>query len=266
MSRNFICYNGCPFILDASCVEYTDAILNNLISASPGDRLDAILQTIDSISLSPTTFIANSTNSIASTPGGTIGHSPEYRVRLNPSVSNLLVLTNDGLKVVLNAGGDGKVKVNAGDPKDYLEDQFATADDGVVILTVTPTTVSGKIQFQPSIDAENLLITIRDTYLEEFCEIIHDCIPHTVGGFTTTTTTTTIPPCNCYSLTNNGAPLGPTVSFDYIDCNGLPQVGGVDPQTTLNVCAQVGSLSGAGLLELAVVDNGLCEGAPECAA
>lgn len=194
MSKSFICYDGCPFILDASCVEYNGPDLDNLFNIGTGARLDVILQSIDALSFDETLFSANNTNSIYAIAGGVKGHSPQYNVRINSSVDNLITLTENGLRVSLTSGGDGKVKVDADDDKAYLEDQFGTGDDGIVILAVIPVKTVGKMEFVPELDVEALLDEIHDNYIEQFCEIIHDCIPHQINLFiTSTTTTTTIP-------------------------------------------------------------------------
>lgn len=188
--NSFVCFDGCPFILDATCVQYTGPDLDNLFNIDSPATLEEILQAIDNITFNETLFSANSNNSIYAVAGGVQGHSPTYNVRLNPQNSNLLVTSTQGLSASLSLGGDGKVKVDSDDDKDYLEDQFGIADDDIVIMTVTPTKVLGRIQFVPSLDIPGFISEIRDNYHDEFCDIIDDCIPHKAKSFTTTTTTT----------------------------------------------------------------------------
>lgn len=222
MNKSFICYTGCPFILDAKCVEYNGPDLNNLFNISTGATLEEILQAIDLLSFSETPFVANSTNTVYAVGGGYHGHSPSYGVRINGIAPvNLLTVSQDGLFVDTAVGGDGKVKVDSGDPKDYLEDQFAVADDGVVIMTVTPTKVSGKMRFVPGFDVEALLSKIKVDYEDEFCEIIHDCIPHEINYFTTTTTSTS-------STTTTTTTAGP-VAYGVVHVQGC-----VDPDHSID--------------------------------
>lgn len=187
MSKSSICFDGCPIIFDTDCVQYTGIDLPNIDTAT-GDYLTEILQKLNLLDFGETPFSANSTNSIYAVGGGVLGHSPKYYLRLNPSANNAASITTNGLFIPANTGGDGKVKVNAADTRDYLENQLGIADDGLVLLTVTPTKASGKIQFVPSIDFTVLMDKINE-YKELFCSIISDCIPH--SGTTTTTSTTT---------------------------------------------------------------------------
>lgn len=174
--QNKICFDGCPVEYDSACVIYTGIELSE-IGVNTDDTLAEILEEInDTISFTRTPFTANSTNSVYAIGGGPYGHSPAYNVRINPGVTNLITVSGKGLKIVKDTGGDGKVKVDSADPKAYLESQFAPTSDENSILTITPQTVSGKIKFTPTFNAENLLIEIEAEHITQFCEIISDCI------------------------------------------------------------------------------------------
>jgi len=189
---SFLCFDGCPFILDASCVDYTGPDLNNLFNMPTDSTLEEIIQSIDALTFVQTPFTAIGTNSIIAIAGGTIGHSPEYRVRRNPSANNAITSSTDGLKVTSSSIGDGKVKVNAGDTKDYLENQIDGDTDGIVTINIQK--IGGKLRFVPAIDIDALLDEIENNHLTTFCSMINDCIPKGIKTFTSsTTTTTTIP-------------------------------------------------------------------------
>lgn len=180
MSNN-VCFDGCPIIFDASCAEYTGETLPN-IDVAPYDTVEEVLIKLnDLLDFARTPFIANSTNTVSVLGGGVEGHSPKYSVRLNPSTLNAISSSSSGIKVVSTSGGDGKVKVNDSDIRDYLETKFAQTDDDIVIMTVTPVKVSEKIQFVPSISIETLLGEIKTQHSIQFCEIISDCIPHAIN-------------------------------------------------------------------------------------
>ena len=48
--------------------------------------------------------------------------------------------------------------------------------------------------------------------------------------------------CTSYSVFNPHGPMGTTILFFYLDCNGDQQSGSVDPQESVNVLAQPGSI------------------------
>ena len=48
--------------------------------------------------------------------------------------------------------------------------------------------------------------------------------------------------CTLYSIFNPHGPLGATVLYSYVDCNGNPQEGSVEPRETVSVLAQPGSV------------------------
>ena len=48
--------------------------------------------------------------------------------------------------------------------------------------------------------------------------------------------------CTSYSIFNPRAPLGVTVLYSYVDCNGNSQEGSVEPQETVYVLAQPGTV------------------------
>ena len=82
-----------------------------------------------------------------------------------------------------------------------------------------------------------------------FCALVDECIP-------TTTTTTTLPPCNCYNL-QYGTLGGPLVTYDYVNCLGISQVGYIgDINNNYNLCAQVESI--VSLSPITITDIGSC--------
>ena len=48
--------------------------------------------------------------------------------------------------------------------------------------------------------------------------------------------------CTSYSIFNPHGPLGATVLYSYLDCNGEQQEGSVEPQETVSVLAQPGTV------------------------
>lgn len=48
--------------------------------------------------------------------------------------------------------------------------------------------------------------------------------------------------CKCYNVANLSGPSGVTVSFTYKDCNGALAESGVGPGSSINVCAEEGSV------------------------
>lgn len=180
-----VCAEGCPFEVDAGCVIYTGDPLS-VIDVNAGDYLDDILLKLNNITFSQTVFSANSTNSILATAGGTMGHSPLYAVRLDPT-NNLITVSATGLKVDSTIVLSGKVKVNASDTLDYLENQFSPATDTNNVIAITPTTIGGIIYLVPSINKTNLINWLKD----DLCDILDDCIPAPMSTTTTTSTSTT---------------------------------------------------------------------------
>jgi hypothetical protein len=170
------CFNGCNIEWKAVCVQYNGTNLTNLGINTQDDLKTALEEMNDTIDITRTPFVATSTNSIIAISGGTIGHSPKYYVRINPSDTNILSVTDNGLYIDQNGSSDGKVKVDESDDKDYLEDQFGEVSDDDNIITVTPEKVSGAIKFTPSISVDNLISVIESDYQDEFCSIISDCI------------------------------------------------------------------------------------------
>lgn len=48
--------------------------------------------------------------------------------------------------------------------------------------------------------------------------------------------------CTSYSIFNPHGPMGTTILYSYVDCDGGMQTGSVDPQETVNVLAQPGTV------------------------
>lgn len=171
------CTDGCLREFDATCIEWTGIPFGiGNISILRFDTLKEILVKFNDLIITKTPFVAISTNSIAATGGGIEGHTPVYEVRLNGGSSNQIEVSSLGLFVSKTMESSGKVKVDADDTNDYLIDQLGPADTGDGILSITPTVVSGKVQFVPTLDVETLLDTIQSSYITQFCEIVNDCI------------------------------------------------------------------------------------------
>jgi len=197
------CPNG---IVDTTCVIYTGDNLENL-DVETGEYLDEILQKLNDVVYSQTNFIANSTDSIIGTTGGIAGHSPVFTVRIDPDDENVITVSSAGLMVDSALTGDGKVKVDSEDEKDYLKNQFTAGTDINNIVTITPVAAGGVIYMTPSINIVNLLLYIQENYSELLCSIANACVPDelttttsstssttTTSTSTTTTTTTTTAP------------------------------------------------------------------------
>jgi len=200
--------------VDTTCVIYTGDNLENL-DVETGEYLDEILQKLNDVVYSQTNFIANSTDSIIGTTGGIAGHSPVFTVRIDPDDENVITVSSAGLMVDSALTGDGKVKVDSEDEKDYLKNQFTAGTDINNIVTITPVAAGGVIYMTPSINIVNLLLYIQENYSELLCSIANACVPDelttttsstssttTTSTSTTTTTTTTIGPSD-FEITNN---------------------------------------------------------------
>lgn len=211
------CPNG---RVDAMCVQYTGADLDNL-GVTSGEYLNTILQKINDSVFTQTNFVANTTDTIRGITGGTLGHSPMFEVRIDPDEDNAIEVTSLGLFVSPDNMGDGKVKVDASDPKDYLKNQLSPGTDGIV--TITPTVIAGVVYMVPSIDIPALLQYIKENHKELLCQIAAECIPNettttsttttsTTSTSTTTTTTTTVAP-NDFDISNNSGVSVPFTIF-----------------------------------------------------
>jgi hypothetical protein len=170
----FACEIGCLKEIDASCVIYTGENLTN-IGVTSGMYLDEILAALDALNFTETVFVANDSSSVSGTTGGTNGHSPIYDVKLDPSSANIMTVSSAGLLVNSNTGGDGKVKVDASDTKDYLENQLAGGTSNLNIMTVTPVKSGGVMVITPTFSVWHLMNAIENYYLGEFCEAFSDC-------------------------------------------------------------------------------------------
>jgi hypothetical protein len=222
----------CPYgEIDALCVQYNGEDLTN-INVETGDYLHYILEELNNFVFTETIFTPNSTDSIVATSGGTKGHSPFFSVRIDPDTDNAITVSGSGLFVDESLVGDGKVKVDLADPKDYLEDQMAGATDANNIVTITVTNVAGVLYMVPSVDVTALISYIETHHYDWLCEIASSCVP-TPGTTTTSTTSTTAPvgtECERYLLIN---PTGGTVVANYMQCDN-------HVYTTVNVNAYEG--------------------------
>lgn len=211
----------CPHgTADAQCVQYTGDDLDN-IGVHNGDYLETILQTLNDVVFSEVDFDANSTDSIEGVSGGSHGHSPMYNVILDPTDSNALTITSLGLYANSDNIGDGKVKVDSSDTKDYLINQLLPGNDANNIITITPTNISGVIYMVPIIDIVAFLNYIKDNFSDLLCSLVTDCMPvtttttststssttSTTSTSSTTTTTTTAAP-NTFQINNDSNATG----------------------------------------------------------
>lgn len=72
------------------------------------------------------------------------------------------------------------------------------------------------------------------------------CIPCETTTTTepTTTTTTTLPPCNCFTVTNDETDLGDVpYAAEYSDCENISQTVLIPYQTSASFCALIGTIS-----------------------
>lgn len=211
---NCNCPNG---VVDTTCVQYTGDDLDNL-DVEAGDYLNDILEKLNDVVFSQTNFIANSTDSIIGVTGGTAGHSPVFTVRIDPDENNVLTVTSLGLMVDASDTGDGKVKVDSTDEKDYLKNQFSPGSDLNSIVTITPTTINGVIYMTPTISIVNLIAYIKENYSELLCSIVNECVPE--EETTTTTSTSTTSTTSTSTTTTTTTTIGPT-DFDISNNSGI---------------------------------------------
>lgn len=219
------CPNG---VVDAGCVQYTGDDLEN-IDVTSGMYLDDILALLDEFVFAETDFEANSSDSIVGTTGGTNGHSPSYSVRIDPDDDNIITVSGLGIMANSDLVGDGKVKVNAADDKDYLEEQVEGGTDANNIITLTATSIGGVIYMVPSINIINLLNYINITNHELLCTIVSTCV---------------VDPGECIAYMVENDTEDPAL-YSYIDCDG-ETVGplSLDPTEQSNIfCAQEGSVT-----------------------
>lgn len=171
--------NVCVEKLDAKCVVYhldtTDP--SNLGQWGVGNNtsVEEILEKINDLVGSsfnvPLTVVDTSTVNL--TASGYANHTLQADVKISADADNIIVAKSDGLYAA--AVADWKVKVDATDVPDYLENQVVGSTDGVVSVTIIK--VGGQLVFQPSIDLTQLLTEINNS--EEltalFCTIMNKC-------------------------------------------------------------------------------------------
>lgn len=102
--------------------------------------------------------------------------------------------------------------------------------------------------------SQKLLITIGDSCVPSQGDCVCN-VPTTTTTSAPTTTTTTIAPCKCYTIIYPTSILSPVKSFSYRTCTGILVGGSIVVNTSVNICAQEGSVTASGLL---LFDNGLC--------
>jgi hypothetical protein len=181
-----------------------------------GTSVEKILETID-------TYVCNAFNipfegqdtpSIHWTPGGPAGHKPKADVQISPDGGNELTLRSNGLYA---PSGECKVKVDADDTCDYLENQIEGGTDGIVTNTVV--NVAHKLKVVPAIDIAALLAAIINdtTFLTLLCDAVSSCS----GGPLPATVTT----LDCMDAIITGSyisnePVTGTIEIPYTGGNG----------------------------------------------
>lgn len=217
--------NRCIDKIDSQCVIYHwDNDPNNppppskltCLGIANGTPVEKILEIID-------TYVCNAFNipfagvdtpSIKWTAGGPAGHNPKADVILSPDAGQIIVQRANGLF----SENDHKVKVNAGDPPAYLEDQIDGGTDGIVTNTVINN--AGVLDIVPAIDIGALLSAIinNNTYLTLLCDAVATCS----GGGPLPATVSTLD-CNDSVITGSyvsGMPVTGTIEIPYTGGNG----------------------------------------------
>jgi len=197
------CLDGCLHEHSTDCIIYYGDPLAN-IQVVTGDTLTTILEKLNDFNFSETAFIPVTTNTIVSTPGGINGHQPIYDVKIDPA-DNAIISSANGIKVPLSTILQGKVKVNASDTLDYLEDQMSQGSDLNGIITVSPTSLGGKIYLVPSLNKNNLLNWIKD----ELCDLVSGCVPGTSSTTSTSSTSTTSTSSTSTTSTSSTTTIAP---------------------------------------------------------
>lgn len=167
----------CTSKMDAQCVIYhfeTDQPSQlTCLGINNGASLEEILEAIDDLVCNSFNipFQPVNSDSISWTPGGPAGHKPKADVIISPDVDNGLILRENGLFAV----GDGKVKVDADDEPDYLENQMTGGSSPSGLITIQTINQGGIMAIIPSLDISVLLTIIQQEFNEEFCQIIDSC-------------------------------------------------------------------------------------------
>lgn len=167
----------CGQVMDAQCIIYhydtQQPSQLTCLGIQNGASLEDILEAIDDLVCNSFNipFEPEDTESIVWTPGGPSGHKPKADVRISPDEDNGLVLRENGLFAV----GDGKVKVDADDEPDYLENQMIGGSSPSGLITIETVNQGGIMAIIPSLDISVLLQVIQQQFNEEFCEIIDSC-------------------------------------------------------------------------------------------
>lgn len=164
--------------VDSQCVIYhfnTDTPTKLINLGFPnGANLEAILEKIDSLigTQFNIPFTPEDTITIHWNPGGTAGHSPSADVKLSDQSGNTLVALDDGL-FAPGFNLDYKVKVDASDIPDYLQNQIVGGTDGIISNTVVNN--NGILEIIPQISILCLLNAIRKDFQKEFCDLVDSC-------------------------------------------------------------------------------------------
>lgn len=141
-----------------------------------GSNIEEILEKIDTLigSKFNIPFTPEDTLTIKWIAGGQSGHSPKANVPISPTSGNTVVSLPDGL-FAPDYNKDYKVKVDATDAPDFLENQIVGGTDGVFSNSVN--NEGGLLQVMPSLDILCLLKRIKAEFPDEFCALIQDlCI------------------------------------------------------------------------------------------
>lgn len=166
---------NCTTKMDAQCVIYhfnrTTPSQLTCLGLANGVSVEEILEAIDDLICSNFNipFEPVDTASIEWTPGGPAGHKPQADVILSPDAGQIIIQRANGLF----AENDHKVKVDAADTPDYLENQI----EGVLSPTgvsIEIENVGGVLQVKASIDLE--------TFGPLICQFCNATSPSPSGG------------------------------------------------------------------------------------
>lgn len=141
-----------------------------------GANVEEILEAIDKLigSKFNIPFLPVDTITVKWQAGGPSGHSPKANVPISSQSGNTVVALEDGL-FAPDYNKDYKVKVDAEDIPDFLENQMVGGTDGVLSNSVLNR--AGLLEIMPTLDILCLLKRIKNEFPDEFCALVTDlCI------------------------------------------------------------------------------------------
>lgn len=213
--------NQCVEKVDSNCVVYhldhpeKPSKLDNL-GLPNGASAEQIFEAIDD-------KIGNSFNvpltvqdsdTIDLTASGSVNHNLKADVKISATAGNIIEAKTDG--IYATAQDDGKVKVNATDVKDYLENQIIGGTDSIVSNSVI--VESGQLKIQPSIDMVQLMAQLCAN--ENFISCLLDRIEITTSLFDKLCAITSKCSCNI-PVTNFTKAYAPACPTGYTLVNGV---------------------------------------------